>query len=264
MQIQPILNPIVFLSSTSNKAHIQYITLPKSGTRMLEKIFSLMNVKAEVFKQQFLHINQLYKKYNKNLAIQKLFKNNRKVIFLYRDPRDNLISMIHYINKTHHASVVAGPIDNFKEWKQLPMSEQVSEAIKGKKYTFWANYTVPSIREIIKLKNAQLKNVMMLRFEDLVGEGAGGSPLTKQEATFNKIYKFIFPNAPAERKNSAVKKALEGYFGGTSTYRENEPQKVGQWVRYFSAEDIQIFKDRYNDLVLELGYETDPNWQSSP
>jgi hypothetical protein len=42
-----------------------------------------------------------------------------------------------------------------------------------------------------------------------------------------------------------------------SHYRKGEG---GDWVRHFEAVHVAAFKERWNDLVLRLGYESDPDW----
>jgi hypothetical protein len=34
----------------------------------------------------------------------------------------------------------------------------------------------------------------------------------------------------------------------------------GDWLEHFSLEHLRLFKERYNDLVLQYGYESDPDW----
>jgi hypothetical protein len=36
----------------------------------------------------------------------------------------------------------------------------------------------------------------------------------------------------------------------------------GDWKNHFGEEHIRVFKTRYNDLLLTLGYEDDPDWHS--
>jgi len=34
----------------------------------------------------------------------------------------------------------------------------------------------------------------------------------------------------------------------------------GDWLNHFSLEHLQFFKERYGDIVLQYGYENDPDW----
>lgn len=36
---------------------------------------------------------------------------------------------------------------------------------------------------------------------------------------------------------------------------------AGDWIEHFTDDHIAYFKQRYNDLLLKLGYETSPDWQ---
>lgn len=42
-----------------------------------------------------------------------------------------------------------------------------------------------------------------------------------------------------------------------SHYRKGVP---GDWKNHFSTEHIQHFKNKYNDILVKLGYENDSNW----
>ena len=49
----------------------------------------------------------------------------------------------------------------------------------------------------------------------------------------------------------------KGQADPTSHYRRGVQ---GDWVNHFSVEHLQLFKERYGDLVLQYGYESDPDW----
>jgi hypothetical protein len=42
-----------------------------------------------------------------------------------------------------------------------------------------------------------------------------------------------------------------------SHYRKGEP---GDWKNHFTDAHVAAFKERYNDLLLKLGYESEPDW----
>lgn len=48
-----------------------------------------------------------------------------------------------------------------------------------------------------------------------------------------------------------------GQIDTTSNYRRGVP---GDWINHFSLEHLQFFKERYSDLLLQYGYESDPDW----
>ena len=53
--------------------------------------------------------------------------------------------------------------------------------------------------------------------------------------------------------------------GGREKGEENKKShyrkgKAGDWKNHFTDEHRRVFKERYNDVLVELGYETDANW----
>ena len=49
----------------------------------------------------------------------------------------------------------------------------------------------------------------------------------------------------------------KGQADPTSHYRSGVH---GDWVNHFSVEHLEVFKERYGSLVLQYGYESDPDW----
>ncbi len=49
----------------------------------------------------------------------------------------------------------------------------------------------------------------------------------------------------------------KGQVDPTSHYRRGVH---GDWINHFSVEHLQVFKERYGDLLLQYGYESDPDW----
>lgn len=50
----------------------------------------------------------------------------------------------------------------------------------------------------------------------------------------------------------------QGQADPTSHYRRGVH---GDWINHFSLEHLQFFKERYSDLLLQYGYESDPDWE---
>ncbi len=49
----------------------------------------------------------------------------------------------------------------------------------------------------------------------------------------------------------------KGQADPTSHYRSGVH---GDWINHFSVEHLELFKERYGSLVLQYGYESDPDW----
>jgi hypothetical protein len=57
-----------------------------------------------------------------------------------------------------------------------------------------------------------------------------------------------------QRKSGGRKQGEENR---ASHYRKGES---GDWKNHFTAEHIDLFKSKYNDLLIQLGYESTDNW----
>ena len=49
----------------------------------------------------------------------------------------------------------------------------------------------------------------------------------------------------------------QGEENRASHYRKGQP---GDWVNHFTPKVRQLFKDRYGELLVRLGYESDTSW----
>jgi hypothetical protein len=75
-----------------------------------------------------------------------------------------------------------------------------------------------------------------------------------------------WPSIPTTTLHAILEeKSFENMSGGrekgeedvTSHYRKGKP---GDWANHFTPEIKQAFKDRFNDVLLETGYENDDRW----
>jgi len=80
--------------------------------------------------------------------------------------------------------------------------------------------------------------------------------------------------APRHRMNSLPPSAVEDIVAartferltGRSKGQENTSSHLrkgvpGDWRNHFDPSHVEAFRRRYNDLVMRLGYETDPDWR---
>jgi hypothetical protein len=68
------------------------------------------------------------------------------------------------------------------------------------------------------------------------------------------VLRYIVERHSFRRKSGGRKKGEENR---SHHYRKGVP---GDWVNYFDDKLKQSFKDRYGDLVVQLGYENDYDW----
>ena len=77
---------------------------------------------------------------------------------------------------------------------------------------------------------------------------------------------YLMTSLPAERilgivwENDFSKKAggrRQGEENPSSHYRKGQQ---GDWKNYFTEDHLKVIKERYNDLIVRLGYEVDASW----
>lgn len=238
-------------------------TVEKSGTYLLKKVLSLLNISKRnyIFKNEEVddhrHLSRHYQSFlNNNLS--EVFVPNRKYLILYRDPRDLVISQIFFHMRPE---IAKKSLDNPKALNKYTFSQLLdislnSENILQKKLGSYATQLFKSLEVALELKRNPAPNRQLIRFEDLVPSFAGGASPKRRYAVLKEICDF------AEKKVAPgkIKSVMRECWGGTNTFRHDDIKKVGQWKKYFEPHHIKVFQEKYNDLLLGLGYETDPNW----
>lgn len=162
-----------------------------------------------------------------------------KFVFLYRDPRDQLISYIFWMPRV----VKHAPICQIKDiHTQIRVLIEGSSTIKP----------LFSHKNFEQMKRVQRKNVLMVKFEDIVGSRGGGCD-EKQLTTILKLAKFLGVPLPRAK----VSEIIENTWGNRGTFRKGQ---IGDWKNYFTDEHIDLYKEKYGDKLIEMGYELDFNW----
>lgn len=167
-----------------------------------------------------------------------------QTIALIRDPRDVVVSLAEYLMKHDH------PQYQGKSWNKC-----LTQAITG-----YSPIHTPTVRPTEErgwkqawqafLPWKEQKNVLFLRFEDLVGP-EGGGPVEIQLQNIRRILDFAGKHElPAEQIRGDV-------FGGTRTFRTGG---IGRWKEKFTPENKSRFKDAIGNMLVELEYETGNDW----
>ncbi|MBN2146005.1 MAG: sulfotransferase domain-containing protein [Anaerolineales bacterium] len=165
-------------------------------------------------------------------------------VFVYRDPRDLIISRILYITdmRENHA------MHAYFTQTLHSMDERIKTTIHGLPEMGW-----DSVRERYKSYMGWLDqpHVLSLRFEDLI--------LDRDETLLillNYLTAFGFtPRISSQEAVETLKRAIQP--SKSPTFRKGQP---GNWREYFTDEHKQMFKEATGDLVVRLGYERDTNW----
>src|SRR6185436_17174158 len=166
--------------------------------------------------------------------------------FIYRDPRDLLVSQVFFATDMHEEH---GMHDYYNSLPDI--SARLKVAITGIDRDGLKMVSVKQ-RYVGVFQWLEQKNVMCLRFEDLIND---------RDATLNTMldevektgYKIPLPRA---RALSILVGAIQPK--KSHTFRSG---KTGSWKTYFTDEHKKLFKDVAGDLVAKLGYEKNNNWK---
>lgn len=166
--------------------------------------------------------------------------------FILRDPRDVVVSHVHYVTEmepahAHHRYYVE-ELHNF--------DERLRTSILGRPE---AEFPFPDICQRFEpyLDWLERPEVLTLRFEDFLDE---------RGETLGRVLEHAvqrgFP-APAEREQAirALAEAIDPQ--RSPTFRSG---KAGGWRELFSEDNKRLFKDVAGDLLIRLGYEHDLDW----
>lgn len=180
---------------------------------------------------------------SENLAV--LCKPGRVNYFVYRDPRDLLVSQVFFATDMHEGHGM------HEFYKSLPdFGERLKVAITGIDRDGIKMVSVKGRYEGV-FEWLEQPHVMCIRFEDLINnrDATLTAMLDEVEKTGYEI--------PTKRE-----KAVEVLMGAiqpkkSQTFRVG---KTGGWKEYFTEEHKALFKDVAGDLLVRLGYEADNDW----
>lgn len=167
-------------------------------------------------------------------------------ILVVRDPRDVAVSQTHYIaghrgHPYHRHYARLGDFD-----------EQLAFSIAGGE--------MPGVGYLSSLagRYAAMEGwrddpeVLLLRFEDLVGEAGGGSS-SRQRRALGRLLDFLEP-ADDGAGEERVERVAGELFGGTSTFRRGT---IGGWREAFAPRHLALFERSADGLLAGWGYGED-------
>jgi hypothetical protein len=178
--------------------------------------------------------------------IKTLTKNKRATIFVYRDPRDMIVSHIFYATKMHKNHWM----HSYYTEKLNTMEERINAAIIG------VTESGSELTPVQKRYDGYLgwldePSVLSMKFEYLILE---------REAALADILGYLEdkgfkPRVKRETAIQVLKASIAPQKSGT--FRKGQP---GNWREYFTTNNKILFKDITGDLLFRLGYEADSNW----
>ena len=164
--------------------------------------------------------------------------------FIFRDPRDVVVSHVFYVTDMEARHV------HHDYYQSLPdFDARLKVSILGRPD---AGVEFPNIAERFApyLGWLDKKEVMTIHFEDLIHDRA---------ATLTSIMDHLLSRVPLQASRQLILDAMESSINPTKspTFRSG---KTGEWKKYFTEEHKKIFKDVAGDLLVRLGYEKDDGW----
>lgn len=168
--------------------------------------------------------------------------------FIYRDPRDMLVSQVFFATDMHEEHGMHAYYTSLPDF-----AARLNVAITGIDHDGLKMVSVKQRYEGVFqwLDVSRQKNVMCIRFEDLINHRdiTLNAMLDEVEKTGYKI------PTPREKAFSVLVDAIQPK--KSHTFRSG---KTGGWKEYFTEEHRKLFKDVAGDLLVRLGYEKDNDW----
>lgn len=174
-----------------------------------------------------------------------LTQNGRVNYFIYRDPRDMLVSQVFFATDMHEEHGM------HEYYNSLPdFAARLKVAITGIDrdglYMVSVKQRYEGVFEWLKTPG-----VMCLRFEDLINnrDATLHAMLDEVEKTGYKI------PTPREKALPVLIEAIQPR--KSHTFRSG---RTGGWREHFTDEHKRVFKDVAGDLLVRLGYEKSNDW----
>lgn len=170
---------------------------------------------------------------------------NRVNYFIYRDPRDMLVSQVFFATDMHEEHGMHAYYNSLPDF-----GARLNVAIAGIEKDGLKMVSVKQRYEGV-FQWLEQKHVMCLRFEDLINNRDATllAMLNEVEKTGYKI-----PTA----REKALPILIEAIQPKKShTFRSG---KTGGWTQHFTEEHKKLFKEVAGDLLVRLGYEKNNDW----
>lgn len=186
----------------------------------------------------YLHARQPY--------LAELSRPGVAAFFLYRDPRDVIISQIFYATHMHKQH----GMHSYYTQKLSTLEERINAAIQGVQEP---GAQLSSIRAKYEKYLGWIDQpaVLSLRFEELILE---------REAALGRILDHLAKRgfrAKLDRQRAIASLASSIAPHASGTFRRGQP---GEWRQHFTDANKRAFKASSGDLLQRLGYESSHQW----
>ena len=270
-QIEKLVQQVRFKSQHQDLPTLLGISFPKSGTHLLDQILlGFANVAPYATR-----LHSFYAEYegesgikrapeqalrwldslrSRDVASAHLFARpdviarvcapNFIPYFIFRDPRDVVISHVFYVTEMESRHI------HHDYYQSLPdFDARLKVSILGRPDTDIEFQNIAD-RFAPYLDWLNHPEVLAIHFEDLINNRA---------ATLTRIMDHFLAHIPLQTPRQLILDSLESAINPTKspTFRSG---KTGEWKKYFTDEHKNIFKDAAGDLLIRLGYEENNDW----
>ena len=164
--------------------------------------------------------------------------------FIFRDPRDVVVSHVFYVTDMEARHV------HHEYYQSLPdFNARLNVSILGRPD---ANIEFSNIADRFApyLGWLDQKEVLTIHFEDLIHDRA---------ATLTRIMDHLLSRVTLPAPRQLILDSLETSINPkkSPTFRSG---KTGEWKKYFTDEHKELFKKVGGDLLIKLGYEKNSEW----
>jgi len=241
-------------------------SLPKSGTHLLLQIIlgipGMIITPAWIIEDKNIDlvkhgsVGPAHFVYSSE-RVDLLKQNNIKVIYISRDLRDVVVSLVHFVMLNKWGNHPWTPYLNHLKTHD----ERLLAMIKGVKLTkeeqekFRITH-IPSIREFSKNKLGWINEptICPVTFEELVANSES------QNKAIMKIIEYLWHDLKHLKmtKLDLLQKIKQNIVPEKSgTFRKGQ---IGGWKEEFNIEHKEAFKEVAGDLLIQFGYEKDYAW----
>jgi hypothetical protein len=170
----------------------------------------------------------------------------RASVFVYRDPRDVIVSHVFYATQMYPGHWM----HRYYTETLHSMEERINAAIQGvdEEGTELSDIRTKYLAYMGWLEQPE---VLCLRFEDLILE---------RVAALGRLLEYLevrgfTPQVHRAQAIAVLEEAIKPKKSGT--FRKGQP---GNWREHFTPANKDLFKEQTGDLLLRLGYEQDDTW----
>lgn len=174
-------------------------------------------------------------------------------ILIVRDLRDVFVSLVYWFDdqvqegliNRHLASKRKGLRERIQHWRGCSFDQKLRIVLEdGDGSLYSSGFMRENIEEGCRLMEEP--NVLVVRFEDLVGPRGGGSAEAQQG-----VIRRVAQELSQKLSEEEIEEIGKGMFGTSQTFRKGQ---IGSWEGNYSPENLLLFYMRYGRYQKSFGY----------